>query len=257
MRQICDDLIAEHDDLDAVVAALDENGWSTPTPAEGWSVRDQISHLWFFDQRALLALTDADEFAADTKRVLSSGGTEASVAPGRSMTGADLLDAWRRDRSSLVEVARTIDPAARIPWYGPAMGARSFVTARLMETWAHGQDVVDALGVARTPTVRLRHVAHIGVRARPFSYFLHGLDVPDAPVYVGLDAPDGSSWEWGVPGADSVRGTALDFCLVVTQRRHVADTDLLVEGPAAAEWIGIAQAFAGDPGSGRRPGQFR
>lgn len=256
MNPICDDLLAEHADLDAVVAPLDEAQWSLATPAAGWSVRDQISHLWFFDQRALMALTDPAAFATDMQQLLAAGGTEASVAPGRAISGAELLAAWRDDRARLIDVARGVDPSARVPWYGPAMGARSFITARLMETWAHGQDVADALGVQRTPTARLRHVAHIGVRARPFSYAINQRPMPDVPVYVALQAPDGSTWEFGEPAADAVRGTALDFCLVVTQRRHVADTGLVVHGDAAADWISIAQAFAGDPGGGRHPGQF-
>jgi uncharacterized protein (TIGR03084 family) len=138
------------------------------------------------------------------------------------------------------------------------MAARSFATARLMETWAHGQDVADALGVRREPTDRLRHVAHIGVRARPFSYAVRGLDVPAGEVYVALDPPSGGEpWTWNDPTApDRISGPALDFCLVVTQRRHPADTSLVVDGPLAAEWIAIAQAFAGPPGEGRRPGQF-
>lgn len=256
MHAICDDLFAEYEALDAIVASLTEEQWSTPTPADGWSVRDQISHLWFFDVRELLALTDPDAFAADMAELLASGGTEASVAPGRSMTGAALLDAWRRDRARLLEVAREVDPSARVPWYGPSMAARSAITARLMETWAHGQDVVDALGSSRASTDRLRHVAHIGVRARPFSYMIHGREVPAEPVYVALRAPSGDTWEWGEPSEHHVTGDALDFCLVVTQRRHVRDTGLVVQGAAALDWIEIAQAFAGAPGTGRQPGQF-
>ena len=257
MQQICDDLVAEHDALDALVDGLDEERWDLATPAPGWSVRDQVCHLWFFDLRALMALTDPDAFAADTRELLASGGTEASVRPGREMTGAALLDTWRRDRARLLEVARAVDPSARVPWYGPAMGARSFLTARLMETWAHGQDVADALGASRTPTDRLRHVAHIGVRARPFSYAIRGMAMPEADVHVALTTPSGDTVTWGAPdAADSVRGPMLDFCLVVTQRRHLADTALEISGAAATEWMSIAQAFAGDPGAGRRPGQF-
>jgi uncharacterized protein (TIGR03084 family) len=173
------------------------------------------------------------------------------------MSGGALLAAWRAERIALADVARATDPSDRVPWYGPAMAARSFITARLMETWAHGQDIADALGVTRVPTTRLRHVAHIGVRARPFSYMIHSRPVPDEPVFVSLEGPDGARWEWGEPAVNRVSGSALDFCLVVTQRRHVDDTGLTVEGAAAAEWIGIAQAFAGAPGAGRRRGQFR
>ncbi|MEI7547682.1 MAG: TIGR03084 family metal-binding protein [Actinomycetota bacterium] len=256
MESVCDDLRNEHQALDTIVSELTEQLWSAPTPAEGWSVRDQISHLWFFDQRALLAMLDAETFATDLNWMVANGGTAASVVPGRAMTGAMLLDAWRRDREALVAVARSIDPSARVPWYGPAMAARSFVTARLMETWAHGQDVVDALGTSRPSTARLKHVAHIGVRARPFSYLVNRLAMPESSVHVVLTAPDGSLWEWGAPAADSVSGPALDFCLLVTQRRHLADTRLVMVGPAANEWMSIAQAFAGSAGGGRVPGQF-
>ncbi len=256
MHEICDDLHAEYEALDAVVASLTDEQWDAPTPAAGWSVRDQICHLWFFDVRELMALTDPDAFAADMAELLASGGTEASVASGRQMTGAALLEAWRHDRTRLVDVARSIDPSARVPWYGPSMAARSAITARLMETWAHGHDVVDALGASRPATARLKHVAHIGVRARPFSYMVNGREMPAAPVYVVLRGPDGDTWEWGEPCPNRVSGEALDFCLVVTQRRHVADTSLQVIGDVAADWIGIAQAFAGGPGTGRAPGQF-
>ena len=256
MDAICDDLAAEHADLDRIVAGLDDAGWDTPTPAPGWAVRDQISHLWFFDQRAMMALTDPEAFAADAKMLLAGGGTDASIEPGRQMSPAALLAAWREDRTKLLELARTVEPSSRVPWYGPAMAARSFITARLMETWAHGQDVVDAVGAHREPTARLKHVAHIGARARPFSYVINGRELPPVEVYVGLTAPGGERWEWGSSDVDRVTGPALDFCLAVTQRRHVADTALVIEGPAATEWMGFAQAFAGAPGPGREPGQF-
>jgi uncharacterized protein (TIGR03084 family) len=256
VRDIVNDVAAEHEALDRVVAPLAPADWDRPTPAEGWMVRDQISHLWFFDQRAVMAATDADAFADDVQRLLSAGGTDASIAVGREMQPAELLDAWRQDRRRMLEVLRGLDPKARIPWYGPAMSAVSFATARLMETWAHGQDVVDAVGATRPATDRLRHVAHIGVRARPFSYATRGLTVPDGDVRVELTGPSGATWSWGASDADVVRGPALDFCLVVTQRRHLDDVALDVQGPLATEWMGIAQAFAGPPGPGRRPGQF-
>jgi uncharacterized protein (TIGR03084 family) len=257
VHAITTDLAAEHESLDAVVRDRPEADWDTPTPAPGWTVRDQIAHLWYFDGTAVLAATDPDAFARGTEALLAAG-PDAALEPGRRLAPADLLAAWRRGRAELLEVLVGLDPAARIPWYGPAMAARSFATARLMETWAHGQDVVDALGVSREPTDRLRHVAHIGVRARPFSYLVRGRSVPDGEVHVALDPPAGGEpWMWGDPAsADRVTGPALDFCLVVTQRRHPADTALVAEGPLATEWIGIAQAFAGPPGEGRRPGQF-
>jgi uncharacterized protein (TIGR03084 family) len=139
------------------------------------------------------------------------------------------------------------------------MAVASALTARIMETWAHGQDVADAIGVHRLPTARLRHVAHIGVRARPFAYAIRNMALPDGDVHVSLDPPGGGEpWTWGDEHApDRVTGPALDFCLVVTQRRHLDDTSLLADGPLAQEWMEIAQAFAGPPGAGREPGQFR
>jgi uncharacterized protein (TIGR03084 family) len=133
------------------------------------------------------------------------------------------------------------------------MSMTSFVTARLMETWAHGQDVLDAIGHQPIVSNRLRHVAFIGVRARPFAYVNRGLEVPDGDVRVELTAPDGDTWTFGESSTDVVRGSALDFCLVVTQRRHRADTDLVIEGPLAEGWMSIAQAFAGPPTDGRAP----
>jgi uncharacterized protein (TIGR03084 family) len=254
---ICADLRAEHDDLDALVTPLDDVDWKRETPAQGWAIRDQISHLAFFDRTALLALTDPEAFRASRDDLLAAAGADPSIELGRAVRPPDLLAAWRGGRDALLAAAADVDPRARIEWYGPPMGARSFITARLMETWAHGQDVADALGVKRVPTDRLRHVAHIGIGARPWGYVVHGLDPPTQSIRVELRGPGGDSWTWGDPStADVVRGPALDFCLVVTQRRHVDDTALVAEGAAAGEWLRIAQAFAGGPGAGRRPGQF-
>ncbi|HET9602386.1 MAG TPA: TIGR03084 family metal-binding protein [Acidimicrobiales bacterium] len=254
MQRLCDDLAAEHADLDAIVADLDERSWEHPTPARGWAVRDQISHLGYFDRTAVLAVTEPVAFSA-TVAALLAGGVDPSVEPGRAMGPAELLAWWRDGRAQLLGVLRPLDPATRISWYGPPMGARSFATARLMETWAHGQDVADALQVVRSPTDRLRHVAHLGVRARPFSYLNRGLEPPAEPVSVILTAPSGETWEWDGGAPDSVSGPALDFCLVVTQRRHPADTALDIVGGRAVEWMEIAQAFAGPAGPGRPAGQ--
>ncbi len=107
----------------------------------------------------------------------------------------------------------------------------------------------------RVPTDRLRHVAHVGVRARPFSYLIRGKDVPDGRIDVTLTAPSGGVWSWEVGTSNggeisTVAGPALDFCLVVTQRGNLADTDLSISGDQAGEWMSIAQAFAGPPGPG-------
>ncbi len=256
LAELLDDLRAEHADLDAMVGPLDEASWGLATPAEGWAVRDQVSHLAFFDDAATMAIVEPDAFVPMAEAAIAAAGDpmEEHLRRGRAMTGAEVLRWWRRARHDSVQAAGTLGPGDRVPWFGPPMGALSFVSARLMETWAHGQDVADALGVTRAPTSRLRHIAHLGVRARPYSYVVRGLEVPADAVAVDLSGPSGEHWTWDAGStAGRVQGTALDFCLVVTQRRNVADTALTVDGAAAAQWLDIAQAFAGPPGPGRAP----
>jgi uncharacterized protein (TIGR03084 family) len=251
------DLAAESRDVDGMLAGLPPPDWERDTPAEGWAVRDQVSHLAWVDDAAVTALTDPERFRAETAGLLAATGAGRDPADRmarqlRGRTAAELLKWFRGSRARLLETFSQADPATRAPWYGPSMSAASSATARLMETWAHGQDIADALGIERVPTARLRHIAHLGVRTREFAYANRGQAAPPGPVRVVLTAPDDGTWTWGPEdAADQVTGPALDFCLAVTQRRHLADTRLTVTGPAAAGWMGIAQAFAGPPGPGR------
>ncbi len=244
------DALAEHDDLRAILADIPAEDWERPTPAAGWTVRDQISHLAYFDSATWLSMVDPDAFRAARAEALADieKFVAATLSYGEGISGAELLDRFTEERRSLVEAARSMPDGVRIPWYGPDMSVPSKITARIMETWAHGQDVADALGVTRPPTDRIRHVCDIGIRARPFSYRSRGLEPPETPLRVELVAPDGSLWEWGPPdAADRVTGPALDFALVVTQRRLLADTAVAAEGDDARTWIAFAQAFAGNP----------
>jgi uncharacterized protein (TIGR03084 family) len=254
VEELLVDLEAEHLDLDVLVAPLDEIGWNRPTPAAGWAVRDQVSHLAYFDDAAYLAMTEPAVFAKVVDAAMAADDPKREhLLRGRAMSGVELLTWWRSSRSAMIGASADLPDGTRVPWFGPPMGVLSFLSARLMETWAHGQDVADALRVQRVPTPRLRHIAHLGVRARPFSYAVRGLPLPPTSVSVALTGPGGEHWAWDHSDSaeDSVRGPALDFCLVVTQRRNLADTALVVEGPAATEWMSIAQAFAGPPGPGR------
>ena len=259
LSALLDDLQAEHDDLMAAMAGISEADWDAPTPAEGWSVRDAISHLAYFDHVTLLALTDEPAFQAVLEEASKDlgGYVDKALEDGHGRTGDGMRQWFAEERAALVAAFRAADPSVRVPWFGPAMSVPSKATARLMETWAHGQDVVDGLGLHRPPTDRLHHVAHIGVRALPNSFRANRREVPEGPVRVELEGPSGDAWTWGDEGApDRVAGSALDFCLVVTQRRHLDDTALQVEGPVATAWMSIAQAFAGPPGPGRKAGQF-
>ena len=260
MSALAGDLAAETAVTRDLVADLSEVGWQTPTPAVGWTIADQIGHLAYFDEMAVKSAVRPEEFTADLAATAASGAAvdpETLAAQYRDRTSGQILDWFDAARATLLGTFAELDPGRRVPWFGVAMSAASSLTARIMETWAHTQDIADALGVTREPTDRLRHIAHIGVGARAFSYLAHGLPAPDVPVLVTLTAPSGVIWTWGPADAtDQVIGPALDFCLLVTQRRHHDDLDLDVEGPAALQWMEIAQAFAGPPGPGRRPGQF-
>ena len=253
-EEVLADLVAEQRSLDDIVSSLDDERWSVPTASERWDVADQIAHLTFFDQTAAWAITDEDRFRRSLADLMSALTGEASpeemddstLGEFRAMSPSELLDAWRTNRAELAEAAATLDDGDRVIWYGPSMGARSFLTARLMECWAHGQHVVDAVGAEREPTDRLRHIAQLGFITRGWTYANRGLEAPPTPVRVELSAPSGGTWTYGPDDAEeTVTGTALDFCLVVTQCRNVDATDLVVSGDAAREWMSMAQAFAG------------
>jgi uncharacterized protein (TIGR03084 family) len=248
------DLRAESDELDGMVADLSADRWAEPTPAPGWTIAHQIAHLWWTDRVALTAVTDEagfaavlDEAAKDPTGFVDAGAEELAAQPPER-----LLAEWRQTRARLHDELLAVAEGRKLPWFGPPMSAASMATARLMETWAHGLDVADTLGVKRPATARLRSIAHIGVRTRDFAFAINGLTLPAEPFRVELRAPDGSTWSWGPEDATQrVTGTAEDFCMLVTQRRPRADLDVHAVGADAEAWFGIAQAFAGPPGPGR------
>jgi len=260
MESLCRDLREEQASLDGMVALLAETDWDRATPFGEWTIRDEIIHLAYFDGTARLSATDGAAFARHVEELLKniSHFEDDYLNAGRSISYSNLLARWRDDREALLGTLAMLDPKQRLPWYGPPMSARSFITARLMETWAHGQDVADALERERPATDRLRHVAHIGVSTFGWSYANQGMAVPNVPVRVELMSPEGEEWKWGVEDSkEIVGGKALDFCLVVTRRRHLEDTDLVTIGDVAHGWMRIAQAFAGLPETGPKPGSFR
>ncbi|QZY46192.1 TIGR03084 family metal-binding protein [Mycolicibacterium austroafricanum] len=252
--RVIDELRAESDDLDALVAALPAARWTLPTPAPGWTIAHQIGHLMWTDRVALLSVTDEAGFAAVLAQASENpGGFVDAAAEELALTSpGELLADWRAARAALHDALSTVADGRKLPWFGPPMSAASMATARLMETWAHGLDVADALGVTRAPTARLRSIAHIGVRTRDFAFTVHGLTPPPEPFHVKLSAPDGAQWTWGPEdAAQRVTGSAEHFCMLVTQRRPRAALDVVAVGPDAEKWLTIAQAFAGPPGQGR------
>lgn len=253
------DLIAEQEALDAVVADITAEQLALPTPSPRWTVADQLAHLTYFDRNAALAIADPEAFPATVHALIESaaGGDEGmdafTLGAWRHLPPDELLAAWRAGRQELADVSATLANDTRIAWYGPSMGSKSFLTARLMEVWAHGQDIVDALGAERPVTDRIKHIAQLGTITRKWSYINRGMEAPEGDVAVRLTAPSGATWSWGEDDENLVTGPAEDFCLVVTQRRNVADTALVVQGERATDWLIRAQAFAGPATDGPAP----
>ncbi|MCC9305619.1 TIGR03084 family metal-binding protein [Kitasatospora sp. RB6PN24] len=259
LAAILRDLRDEGDELDSLVAGLDAAGWRAATPSPGWAIAHQVAHLAWTDEWTLRAVHEPAGFHSAAAELLSGADEFESLVDegaeaGAALPPARLLAWWRDGRARVLEGLAEVPEGVRLPWFGPPMKATSMATARIMETWAHAEDVADALGVKRVPTARLRHIAHLGVRTMGFAFSAHGLPVPTQSARVELTGPAGELWTWGPEdAADRIAGPALDFCLLVTQRRHRDDLALEVTGAMATAWAPIAQVFAGPPGAGRAP----
>jgi uncharacterized protein (TIGR03084 family) len=254
LDELLDDLKAESDRLWNVVSGLDDDGWVTPTPATGWTVATQVAHLLWTDEVAVIAATDKEAWDALVLQALEdpTGFVDQQALEVARLRPEALLARWGAAREALPRALREYPEGQKMPWFGPPMSPASMATARFMETWAHALDVYDALEVVPEVTDRIRHVTHLGVRTRNFAFSVHGLEAPAEEFRIELTAPSGEVWAWGPEdAAQSVRGSAYDFCLLVTQRVHRDDTDLVAVGPDADRWLDIAQAFAGPAGDGR------
>jgi uncharacterized protein (TIGR03084 family) len=256
------DLAQEGDRLESLVVDLPEDGWRRTTPAEGWDVATTVAHLAWTDEVAVLAARagEGEEGKAAWDAVVleamgdPEGFVDAQALAGGRAAPDDLLSRWRMARQELARVLSDLPSETRMPWFGPPMSPTSMATARFMETWAHALDVAEALGATVEPHDGVRHVVHIGVRTRAFSFANRGLEAPTQEVRVELVAPSGETWTYGPEDATQrVTGSAWDFALLVTQRAHRADLDVHAEGDEAGRWLDVAQAFAGPPGTGRSP----
>lgn len=238
-------LVEETAALDALVDELVPDDWLRPTPAWQWDVRDTVAHL-----------ADTDEIAVDTctggartlqacieRSVSAEDVTLAGVRRGRRLPGPEVIAWWRDARARELEVLAGLEPSARVPW-GLGMSAPAFVTARLMETWAHALDVHAALGSTPTDTDRLAHVAWLGVRSLPYACSVAGEPPPAVPLRVELELPSGAIWTAGPDDAPArIRGPAGGFCRVVTRRVPVAASGLVAEGDEAVRMLRVARCY--------------
>ena len=262
MQDTCHDLLEEYQALADFCDTLTPAQWQTRSTFFGWTPWDEIAHLCYFDETALQSATEPETFIKGMLQLnpkMAAGEPISVIARTQYGTfdGAALTQHWRGLHERLVAALAGLDAKARLPWYGPTMSARSFASARLMETWAHGQDIWDVIGRQRAATARLKPIAHIGVTTFGWSFVNRKLPVPPAAPYIALSAPDGSLWTWGEASENNwVRGSAQDFCLLVTQRRNRADTQLTWQGESANQWLSIAQCFAGPPADAPAPGAY-
>lgn len=259
LNHICEVLKEESRRLFDVLTQLSEPQWLLPTPSPGWRIQDQVTHLAYYDDATTVAFRDPARFRAELEAGRADEGSAHSMPDQiaeryRDLGGPSAFSWLQKSRPEVIASALSADPALRAPWFGPSMSVPSLITARIMETWAHGQDIYDTLGITPPQTKAVGEVCFIGLRALPNAFRANDIDVPQDPVCLELELPDGSPLLLGDPEAHNrVLGTAIEFALVVTQRIHLADTDLVVKGDVAALWLTIAQAFAGTPGTGREP----
>jgi len=258
------DLKAEYESLDAALAPLDEAQWRKVTPFRDWTVFDTVAHLCISERLGLAALEEPESFARQVSAQMEAQKHATEPPPDWRKTavpelgvdtGASLRALWRADTEAVSRRLTTLPRDARVPWYGPSMSVMSFATSRLMETWAHGETLHDALDQRRDATSRLEHICDLGWRTRPFALMINGLPGDPTPIHLMLRAPGGGSWSWGdAAAANRITGEARDFARVVCQCRNVLDTRLVVQGAAAMQWMSVAQCFAGGPVSPPPPG---
>jgi uncharacterized protein (TIGR03084 family) len=251
------------DECDALHSALENapaEAWTEPTQFKGWTFDDVLGHLYFFDYAAEIAARSRDEVQALFRDIFQASTTGVSLIDYSrrwldGCAGAALLGRWRTQYQRLAEIYASFEPGHRLAWAGPDMSARSFMSARQMETWAHGQAIFDALGIDRIEHDRLRNVAVMGVNTFDWTFKVNRREVPAVRPYLRLTSPSGALWEWNEPStAERVEGSAVEFCRVVTQTRNVLDTKLVVTGDIARQWMERAQCFAGPPEQSPAPG---
>jgi len=259
MRQ-AEDFREESRVLAACIARQPQEIYGMQTQFKGWTVEDVLGHLHFFNAAAAAALEGPSAFhtmMGPALERLDAGQSILSLQRPwlNGLGGAALFEAWMQGSEQLADAFAQADPKSRVCWVGPDMSALSAVTARQMETWAHGQAIFDLLGAMRPESDRIRNIVHLGVVTFGWSFQVRGQEVPPVPPQVRLEAPSGEVWSWNAPDeANRIEGQAVEFAQVVTQVRNLADTGLRVTGATAGAWMAQAQCFAGPPETPPAPG---
>lgn len=242
---------AEVNVLAELLSSIQEGDLLIETPFKRWTINDVIGHLFVFDTAALLTLnseSEFDTFFAPMDLALKNGNSflEAQKPYLVGISGRELIHQWLSQSQDVFAAYSKADPRKRLKWAGPSMSARSSITARHMETWAHGHSVFDALQQVRSETDRVHSVCHLGVATFAWTFVNRKQHVPETPPKVELTSPSGTQWIWNPESKNgTVRGTAVEFAQIVTQVRNVLDTSLETDGEVARQWMSMAQCFAG------------
>jgi uncharacterized protein (TIGR03084 family) len=241
---IIDDLEAEQDRLEALLAALTVEQWASPSAAAGWSIADVVLHLAQTEEGVAYTLSSAGRpDAFDRGDTALDDAVDAAVRAQRT-SAAEIFERWRTARRAAVEALRSADPDKRVPWAATPLRPQVLATTRLAEHWAHGLDITAPLGLPFPDTERLRHIAWLGHRTLPYAFGVEGLASHE--IFCELIAPDGTTtWRYGSEDAEStVRGPAGDFCRIGARRLTPEDSTLVAEGPHAAEALRVLRNYA-------------
>lgn len=258
--QQAQDFLDESNALHALLSPLDEAAFDTQTLFKEWTINNILRHLHVWNVAANLSLTDENAFV-EMLRILFSRAKDVRFTGAedrylQGLSGRALLSQWIITARNTAANFASADPKIRLKWVGPDMSALSSVSARLMETWAHAQAVYDILGVERRDTDRIGNIVRLGINTYSWTFKNRKEHVPEPMPYVRLIAPSGAVWEYGAVSGDTyIKGSASEFCQVITQTRNIADTSLHVKGSNAHHWMNIAQCFAGPPNDPPAKGQ--
>ncbi|MCI5043648.1 MAG: TIGR03084 family metal-binding protein [Aquisalinus sp.] len=255
MLQAAIDFKEECDALAAILQDATDADFHQVTQFKDWTIEDVIGHLHLWNIAAAETLKGRENWMVFFTFVMEQMGQGAGHPQlqrawfekhAGDIKGKALFEAWRDFYPELSSAYANSDPAQRVAWAGPDMSTESKIIARQMETWAHGQEVFDILGIERHDTDRIRNIAHLGVTTYGWTFRNRSEEPPKPKPFVQLTAPSGEIWEWNDPQEDNkVIGTATEFCQIVTQTRNVKDTHIVTTGETAEKWMSIAQCFAG------------
>ena len=243
----------ESDALYKLLINADKNSFKLKTQFKSWTINDVLYHLHVWNIAALLSLKNENkfkEFMQNFMEAVKSGNSarEYEKILSDNTEGLDLLNLWKETYEKISNEFAKSDPKKRVKWAGPDMSVRSSITARHMETWAHGQEIFDQLGFERIDTDRIKNIVVIGVNTFGWTYINRNLSIPEKMPKLSLLSPSNELWEWNEDNEeDMISGSATEFSQVVTQVRNINDTSLKVSGKIANEWMSIAQCFAGPP----------